>query len=233
MEVILLPGLDGTGKLFSPLLKALPASVKVRVIDYPTQEIISYANLIDYVIERLPTDHDFMLVGESFSGPLAYMIAQRNLSHLKALIFVASFLHSPRPFLLRVFCLLPISFLISMPSPRFLLRLVTLGPGSDRQMQTDVYQTVKSVNPKVLASRFQEINKLRLKPAKLPMQIAYLQAAHDRVVPARNLKPFHQLSDALKCYKVSGSHMIMQTAAEDCAKVIVSELQRYENKGMP
>jgi len=35
MKIVLLPGLDGTGNLFNPLLKAIPQNSEVIVVSYP------------------------------------------------------------------------------------------------------------------------------------------------------------------------------------------------------
>lgn len=50
-SIILLPGLDGTGVLFKPL--------------------------VGFVLDRLP-DSEFVLLGESFSGPIALRVAARK-----------------------------------------------------------------------------------------------------------------------------------------------------------
>ncbi|WP_457676365.1 hypothetical protein [Thiolapillus sp.] len=37
-HLVLLPGMDGSGLLFEPLLKAIPKGIAVRVISYPGNE---------------------------------------------------------------------------------------------------------------------------------------------------------------------------------------------------
>ena len=91
MKVILLPGLDGTGLLFKPFIEALPKNIETLVISYPKIKIQNYGELVSYVIAQLP-EEDYILVGESFSGNIAYQIALSNPKHLKSIIFVASFL---------------------------------------------------------------------------------------------------------------------------------------------
>jgi surfactin synthase thioesterase subunit len=74
MKLVLLPGLDGTGQLFKPLLEALPQSVETLIISYPNDQKLNYKKLYEYVSVRLP-DEDYVLVGESFSGYVAYQVA--------------------------------------------------------------------------------------------------------------------------------------------------------------
>ncbi len=49
MKLILLPGLDGTGILFEPLVRALPSHLSPVIIAYATQETLGYAELVEYV----------------------------------------------------------------------------------------------------------------------------------------------------------------------------------------
>lgn len=68
MKLILLPGLDGTGFLLEPLVRALPSHLAPLIIAYPAQETLGYAELTEYVKERIPKTDDFIIVGESFQG---------------------------------------------------------------------------------------------------------------------------------------------------------------------
>jgi len=48
MKLVLLPGLDGTGKLFAPLIEALPSSIDIQVITYPLNKEQSYNELYSF-----------------------------------------------------------------------------------------------------------------------------------------------------------------------------------------
>ncbi|MEZ5497538.1 MAG: hypothetical protein R3F25_12065 [Gammaproteobacteria bacterium] len=61
---------------------------------YPTQEKLTYEELTVYVTTQLP-EEDYILVAESFSGPIAYQIAKKYSQNLKAAVFIATFLTSP------------------------------------------------------------------------------------------------------------------------------------------
>jgi hypothetical protein len=45
LDIVLLSGLDGTGRLFKSLVDALPPHLKPLVISYPTAVTYSYAEL--------------------------------------------------------------------------------------------------------------------------------------------------------------------------------------------
>ncbi|MCI5146853.1 MAG: hypothetical protein D3923_15345 [Candidatus Electrothrix sp. AR3] len=84
MQVILLPGMDGTGILFKPLLKEFSEDIDVRALSYPCDTKLSYSQLVEYVRKKLPEREDFILVAESFSGPIGYFLASNPPSNLKA-----------------------------------------------------------------------------------------------------------------------------------------------------
>lgn len=64
--LVLLPGMDGTGTLFAPLIAALPSDFKVIVLKYPTLIPLGYDELIDLVKVQLPAEEDFLILGSRF-----------------------------------------------------------------------------------------------------------------------------------------------------------------------
>ena len=65
-SLILLPGLDGTGLVFEPLLKHLPATIEPVFVRYPGDTPMSFQEHIDFAGARLPDDKPFVLLAESF-----------------------------------------------------------------------------------------------------------------------------------------------------------------------
>ncbi len=93
--LVLLPGLDGTGKLFAEFLKALDSSIGTLVVTYPKDVPMNYDQLEALVTAALPTDRPFVLLGESFSGPLAIRIAARRPEFLVGLVLCVTFARNP------------------------------------------------------------------------------------------------------------------------------------------
>jgi hypothetical protein len=96
MKLVLLPGLDGTGELFAPFLDAMQG-VDAQVISYPPDREMTYLEHEEYVRERLPRDGPFVLLGESFSGPIAISITACAPTNLRGLILCCSFAANPLP----------------------------------------------------------------------------------------------------------------------------------------
>ena len=64
MRLLMLPGLDGSGKLFRPLLQVLPSHLKAQVTPYPADRVLSYDALVAFVRRGFPRGEPFVLLGE-------------------------------------------------------------------------------------------------------------------------------------------------------------------------
>lgn len=95
--LVLLPGMDGTGGLFSEFLEALGPGLHPIVVPYPPDQPLDYSQLESIVRSRLPSDQPFVLLAESFSGPIAISIAASAPRGLLGLVLCCSFARSPRP----------------------------------------------------------------------------------------------------------------------------------------
>src|SRR3984957_19651439 len=94
-KLVLLPGLDGTGKLFADFLKTLDLGVSANVVPYPADVPLGYDELEHLVRAALPTRGRFVLLGESFSGPLAIRIAADPPPGLSGLILCVTLASYP------------------------------------------------------------------------------------------------------------------------------------------
>jgi pimeloyl-ACP methyl ester carboxylesterase len=94
VELVMLPGLDGTGRLFRPLVATL-SGVEAKVVSYPNDKALSLDEHARWVIRHLP-DGKAALLAESFSGLVALRVLQEALSRIAAVIFVGAFAEPPR-----------------------------------------------------------------------------------------------------------------------------------------
>ena len=98
-SLVLLPGMDGTGDMFRPLLDAFGGTLSSVVVSYPSTEPLRYSELVALARESLPTNGPYVLLGESFSGPIAVTLAAEHPDGLTGLILCASFVSNPIPWL--------------------------------------------------------------------------------------------------------------------------------------
>jgi pimeloyl-ACP methyl ester carboxylesterase len=94
-RLVLLPGMHGTGELFSEFMKMIPEPKHIEALHYPTDVSPSYSQLLGAVEFFVPASEDFVLLAESYSTPLAIQFAATDPPNLKGLILCAGFAASP------------------------------------------------------------------------------------------------------------------------------------------
>src|SRR5439155_1754442 len=99
VTLILLPGLDGTDIFFRPLLAALPPWIEAHCVEYPVSGPNDYRDLLPLVRNACQACEEFFLLGWSFSGPLALMLAAESPAALRGVVLCASFISPPWPFI--------------------------------------------------------------------------------------------------------------------------------------
>ncbi len=129
--LLLLPGMDGTGDLFDAFIAALPSAIDVVIVRYPRCEPLGYAELQALARAALPEKGPFVILGESFSGPIAISLAASAPSQLKGLVLCCSFARNPRP---RLSALRPLVEVLPIGwAPLRLLGHLCLGRGAAGQ----------------------------------------------------------------------------------------------------
>lgn len=223
MKIVLLPGLDGTGMLFKPFIESLPSDCEPLILSYPLNKKMSYKALAAFVMEQLPVNEDYILVAESFSGPVAYDIALHKPVNLKSVIFVASFLSNPRPFILKMFSLFPLGFLLLFPIPKFIIKLFLLGAGASESLIYLFKENIKKVPAKILTYRLSEIAKLPNEHQPCSMRAIYIQATNDKLVPSNCVDLYKRAMENLRVVHVEGPHFLLQANPVKCAEIIIGE----------
>jgi pimeloyl-ACP methyl ester carboxylesterase len=216
----MMPGLDGTGIMFRPLLREFKGAVDPVVISYD-QEECSYQALVDKVTGSLPRN-DFFMLGESFSGPIALMIAGQKPEGLKGIILCASFITNPS-------AMFPsfLSFLVQAPLfsawPVSLKADVLTGGRGNGQIKELMREAKGKTKNKALASRTREVLRVnvaeQLRQCRYP--ILYLKGARDLVVRGHNLRKIKKIKKDVSDVTLDTSHLVLQEAPHDSAKEIL------------
>lgn len=219
-RLVLLPGMDGTGILFEPLLEVLPREFEPIVVRYPPHDALGYEALLEVVKAAIPADGPFVLLGESFSGPLALMMATMRPARLQAIVLCASFVKCPLPWLpaamyplLDVLLTARAGTLAASFIPASVTARVLLGRQATPKLRGLLAQAHRQVSAKVMAARARAVLRVDVSEAlaACPAPLLYLRAAEDRVVSAASWKRIAIIkSDA--CLEVfPGPHLILQT----------------------
>jgi pimeloyl-ACP methyl ester carboxylesterase len=148
--------MDGTGHLFDAFLKCLSAGNQTKIVSYPAQAYLSYEQLEELVVRELPVSGKYIIIAESFSGPIALRLASRAYGDLVTIVLVSSFAYRPLGWKGSLLARLPLSVIFRLPFPDFVLRTFLLGSSASADDLSRARQVIGQVRPQVLASRLKE-----------------------------------------------------------------------------
>lgn len=208
---VLLPGMDGTGRLFAPFVAALGNDVVTQIIAYPCDQAMDYAGLDHWVRARLPDRGPFVIVAESFSGPIAISLAASPPPGLLGICLCCTFARNPRPAFawLRHF----LRFAPLSHPPHAILDFLMLGKFGTDELRRALADAIAQLAPDVLEARLQALAEVdvrhHLAAAKVPVR--YLQATHDRLVPTS------AAADLTSITRIDGPHLLLQARPDESA----------------
>ena len=208
--LVLLPGMDGTGDLFAPLLDALGERFETIVVRYPLHEPLDYAGLLPIARAALPVDRRFLLVAESFSGPLGIVLAAEAAPGLDGLILCGSFARNPRPALAGFG-----RWSKALPLNAAMVRIAiaaTLGGRVEASTRKLIERTVARLPAPVLATRLRAVLEVDVgrELSKVNAPILYLQATRDRAVPPSAADVIRHVRPDADLVRLDGPHFLLQ-----------------------
>lgn len=218
--LLLLPGLDGTGRLFRAFAEALPPDVVPRVVAYAADRVLSLEEHAEVAARHLP-DTGAVVLAESFSGLVALSLLARGGLPIRGVIFCAAFARPPRPLLLRFAPRVPLPGALVRVAPAFLLRRLCLGAAATREELALFRDVVASVPPRVTAGRLRLVARPHdFGSAHFGVPCWYLQATGDRLVPAASSRDFAERFERFTLERVEGPHFLLQARPRECARVV-------------
>lgn len=224
--LILLPGLDGTGILFSQFKEAIGSSVETRVVAYPADQPLGYAELEALVREALPRDRPYMVLGESFSGPIAIRLGADPPACLAGVILCVTFAKNPYP-LLGWAAPWAADFPAVTGLPTWLRAPFIWGTSAtDRDRQESLLATT-AVDQAVLRHRIAAVLAVdetkSLACVRVPVLV--LQASDDRVIPRAATEHILRTLPEAEHVEIRGPHMLLQIRAAECAGAVTGFMQ--------
>jgi pimeloyl-ACP methyl ester carboxylesterase len=225
--LVLLPGMDGTGEHFAAVLRALNDRVPYTVVRYP-DEPLEYAAYERLAHAALPRDRPFVLLGESFSGPIALSIAATKPRGLVGYILCASFASCPR-LLLRILRpllgLLPIHRTPGTLSAHFLL-----GRFATPELKRANASALRRVSPGTLRARLKVVADVDVstKVCEIGVPGLYLRGTEDRLIPHGVCHALLRHAPRLKVVDVEGPHFLLQVNPRAAAQAIGDFVESVE-----
>jgi pimeloyl-ACP methyl ester carboxylesterase len=225
VTLLLLPGIDGTEVLFRPLVAALPGWITPRVVTYPATGPNGYADLLPLVERSAADAPKFFVLGWSFSGPLALMLAARQPSRARGVILCSSFVRAPVPATrwLRFATVAPTVALVRL-ARRAPARV--FGPRSHALAEAQA-MTWSRVPSRVVAQRARAILALDAREIlrRCPSPLLYMAASSDRVVPRHNADEVVRERPGARIATIDGDHLALFTNARAAAQTIAGFIE--------
>jgi len=218
--LVLLPGMDGTGDLFAPFVEAVGDEFRTQIVRYPTDQVLGYDELVTLVRQSLPTDDPYVLLGESFSGPVAIAIAAENPPLLKGLVLCCTFARNPRPGLAGLKHLLPLLPFAWTPSE--VLSRFLLGPFATSALRRALARAVGRVTPAVLRGRLRAVIAVDVSAplARVHVSCLYLQATQDCLVPEAVAAHLQAMLPSMAVVQIDAPHGLLQAAPDLSLKAL-------------
>lgn len=211
-HLVLLPGLDGTGQLFAPLLKVLPPNFTATVVRYPPTERLTYEQLKPLLRQSIPLHQPFVLVAESFSGPLAIELATTHSHNLRALILCASFVSNPAPPSLQWIRWLNAPFWFRYRLPSAFVRYAAAMWDCEASVIDSLIEHTHSVRPEVLSHRFAQVMQINVQTQlrRCTVPLLYVRGTRDLLVMRHNWKTIARLKPDASYAEIDASHFVLQ-----------------------
>jgi pimeloyl-[acyl-carrier protein] methyl ester esterase len=213
ITLVLLPGLNGTKGLFASFIACTPSDVDILPIEYPTDKALSYEQLSLFVINKLESiNGQYIILGESFSGPLSLFIAEKKPPGLIGLILVATFITAPN---LRMARFLPWTLGFSLTKPLYDIRSFFSRSDNASFIQL-ISVELQKVLPSVLTHRIQQIFAVNAANAlqHCDIPIVYFRGTKDFVVPEKNLLNIQAIKPDIGVVKFNTQHFLLQSAPQ-------------------
>jgi pimeloyl-ACP methyl ester carboxylesterase len=228
--LFMLPGLDGTGKLFQDFVAQLGRQVDARIIGYPLDQALGYEELSQLVRQQLPKTPYFLLA-ESFSGPVGISVAAGANPSLRGLILCGTFASNPFPRLAWARALAPLLPIKSLP--RWLRSIIMWGSGSPKRAPRSADRAMAPVHRGVITHRIRALLRVdvseRLGEIRAPVLI--LSATRDQIIRSHAAAGIASRLPEAEHVAIDGPHLLLQAMPAECARQVLKFIEKCSAAG--
>lgn len=226
--LVLLPGMDGTGTLFDPLINALSGAASFKVVAYPPTAPNNYGAVQKIAEAALPADESIVLLGESFSGPIAISLAAKHPKRIKGLVLCCTFARSPRPYLAPLKGLAALVPIKQLPSGVACAAL--LGRYATRELRHALGTALAEVSGAAFRARLKAALSVDVTAdlVRVTAPMLYLRASEDRLIPKHASDLIKQLQPSAQVMDIEGPHCLLQAAPKAAAQAILAFMRSVQ-----
>jgi pimeloyl-ACP methyl ester carboxylesterase len=224
--LVMLPGLDGSGQLFGPFSACVADILDPQPVGYPSNRLWGYEDLLPFVRERLP-DGPSVVLGESFSGPLAVMLADALPAQVSAVVLVSSFARLPLP---------PRAAWLAgrveaARCPQWLTAFALTDQTTPPAMREELSRQARALAPPLVERRLRAVFGVDVRPTldRLRCPVLAVHGRGDRLVPLWWARRDLGRCRGVTFQAVAGPHMLLQSVPQAVARCIAAWLPMRRN----
>ena len=227
VRLILLPGMDGTGQLFFDFLAALPRWIVAEIVRFPAAKSLSYRQLEGGVRSIFAGPGPFVLLGESFSSPLAVRLAASAPEGLCGVVLCAGFVTPPVGGIFRAIAWWIAPAACWAAGSLSVAHRILLGSGASPELIKSLRDSIRSVKVGVMADRLRAVLRCdatdELRRVQVP--ILYVAGTNDRLVGEPSLRLVQKIRPDVQIARIGGPHLIVQRKPSETAMAIVEFIE--------
>ncbi len=226
LPVVILPGIDGVAELRHAVAGCLSLLRPTTVVSLPAG-LSRYDELARAITATLPAG-PFVLLGESFSGPLAIDIAAREPQRVAGLVLAATFARNPWPRWLAHTA----PHVDHRRIPRPIIEALMLGASARAEVRTGLDRVIKEVAPDVMAGRVIAALAVDALPSlrNLACPILCLHGRWDRLIRPRLAREIKAVQPRAELRWLDAPHMLLETHPDAAAAEIDWFCREIEHK---
>jgi pimeloyl-[acyl-carrier protein] methyl ester esterase len=220
LTLVLLPGMDGTGIFFEDFAAVAQPEFDPIIVRYPDDPSRGYAGLEAVARAALPRDKPFLILGESFSGPIAISIAASNPPGLVGLVLCVTFACNPHP-------LLPVTTAILKPFPpvrlpSFIQHRNLFGKYDSPRLRAKLRGVRAVVSRKTLKARLEAVASVDVSEQLRRVRVPTLdvRATDDRVVSRASGDHIGKVLPHVEIAELDAPHLMLQTVPHESLAAI-------------
>jgi pimeloyl-ACP methyl ester carboxylesterase len=229
LTLVLLPGMDGTGIFFEDFAAALQPEFNPIIVRYPNDPSLGYAEIELIARAALPPNDPFLILGESFSGPIAISIAASNPPGLLGLILCVTFARNPHPLLPLVTAIL--KTLPAWRLPRFIQEPNIFGKFNSPYLRAKLDEVRNRVSQKTLKSRLEAVASIDVSEqlSRVTVPTLDLRAKNDRVVSRASGEHIREILPSVEFTELDAPHLLPQTVPQSAKAAITNFVRNRIN----
>ncbi|MEP7065770.1 MAG: alpha/beta hydrolase [Gemmatimonadota bacterium] len=219
---VVLPGMHGTTKLMDDFAASAPHDARVDLVALPAH-LADYDELASHFAPTLELAADSILIAESFSGPLAILLAARI--KVAALVLCGTFAKAPYP---RVLSGLPLALLARVRPSSSLVRFFIVGARAPESLVTQVQSVVDMVPAETMANRTRSALEVDVRGelARCTSPILYLRGTGDHLIHKWSLETIVRAATVpVSVANIPAPHLLLKTSPREAWRAINAFLE--------